>query len=34
MELKEVVDFELGISLKVSDLNRDYEICVVFDIGI
>lgn len=34
MDFKDVVDFESGISLKVSDLNRDYEICVVFDIGI
>nr|XP_020007984.1 protein KIAA2022 homolog [Castor canadensis] len=34
MESKEAVDPEPGISLKVSDLNRDYETCAVSDIGI
>nr|XP_015865334.1 neurite extension and migration factor [Peromyscus maniculatus bairdii] len=34
MESKEAVDPEPGISLKVGDLNRDYETCAVSDIGI
>ncbi|XP_062039531.1 neurite extension and migration factor [Lepus europaeus] len=34
MESKDTVDPEPGISLKVSDLNRDYETCAVSDIGI
>ncbi|XP_013210120.1 neurite extension and migration factor [Microtus ochrogaster] len=34
MESKETVDPEPGISLKVSDPNRDYETCAVSDIGI
>uniref|UniRef100_A0A8C6CGQ0 Neurite extension and migration factor n=1 Tax=Moschus moschiferus TaxID=68415 RepID=A0A8C6CGQ0_MOSMO len=34
MESKDAVDPEPGISLKVSDLNRDYETCAVSDIGI
>uniref|UniRef100_A0A8C2MGA5 Neurite extension and migration factor n=1 Tax=Cricetulus griseus TaxID=10029 RepID=A0A8C2MGA5_CRIGR len=34
MESKESVDPEPGISLKVGDLNRDYETCAVSDIGI
>ncbi|XP_007956706.1 neurite extension and migration factor [Orycteropus afer afer] len=34
MESKDTVDPEPGISLKVGDLNRDYETCAVSDIGI
>ncbi|XP_004592819.3 neurite extension and migration factor isoform X1 [Ochotona princeps] len=34
MESKDAADPEPGISLKVSDLNRDYETCAVSDIGI
>ncbi|XP_054977385.1 neurite extension and migration factor [Sorex araneus] len=34
MESKDTVEPEPGISLKVSDLNRDYETCAVSDIGI
>ncbi|XP_016059377.1 PREDICTED: protein KIAA2022 homolog [Miniopterus natalensis] len=34
MESKDAVDPEPGISLKVGDLNRDYETCAVSDIGI
>uniref|UniRef100_H0VRY3 Neurite extension and migration factor n=1 Tax=Cavia porcellus TaxID=10141 RepID=H0VRY3_CAVPO len=34
MESKEAVEPQPGISLKVSDLNRDYETCAVSDIGI
>ncbi|KAM5221819.1 neurite extension and migration factor [Ctenodactylus gundi] len=34
MESKDAVDPEPGISLKVSDLNKDYETCAVSDIGI
>ncbi|XP_072600885.1 neurite extension and migration factor isoform X2 [Vulpes vulpes] len=34
MESKDAVDPEPGISLKVGDLNKDYETCAVSDIGI
>ncbi|XP_003802273.1 neurite extension and migration factor [Otolemur garnettii] len=34
MESKDAGDPEPGISLKVGDLNRDYETCAVSDIGI
>ncbi|XP_027622973.1 neurite extension and migration factor [Tupaia chinensis] len=34
MDSKDAADPEPGISLKVSDLNRDYETCAVSDIGI
>ncbi|XP_066213376.1 neurite extension and migration factor isoform X1 [Saccopteryx leptura] len=34
MESKDAVDPEPGISLKVGDLNREYDTCAVSDIGI
>ncbi|XP_058148216.1 neurite extension and migration factor [Dasypus novemcinctus] len=34
MDSKDAVDPEPGISLKVNDLNKDYETCAVSDIGI